>query len=52
MPVAPIASTRVDHGISAHADDILGTEEPLEIRLGHWKMEGDAPEHHHTYAGS
>ncbi len=34
-PVAPIAITRIDNGSSTAADDILVTEEPLEIRLGH-----------------
>ena len=34
-PVSPITITRVDHGTAAPVDDILVTEEPLEIRLGH-----------------
>lgn len=34
-PVAPIAITRIENGSAAEADDILVTEEPLEIRLGH-----------------
>ncbi len=33
-PVAPIAITRVENGKSVPADDLLVTEEPLEIRLG------------------
>lgn len=33
-PVAPIAITRVENGSASAADDILVTEEPLEIRLG------------------
>ncbi len=38
-PVAPIAITRFDGGSVSSADDLLVTEEPLEIRLGH------GPEH-------
>lgn len=34
-PVASIHITRVDEGSSEEIDDILVTEEPLEIRLGH-----------------
>ncbi len=34
-PVSPIRITRVEHGTASEADDILVTEEPLEIRLGH-----------------
>lgn len=34
-PVAPIAISRVEAGTTTLADDILVTEEPLEIRLGH-----------------
>ena len=34
-PVSPIRITRVEHGSPAEADDIVVTEEPLEIRLGH-----------------
>jgi len=34
-PVASIAITRIDNGSATVADDILVTEEPLEIRLGH-----------------
>lgn len=33
-PVAPVAITRVENGTALAADDILVTEEPLEIRLG------------------
>lgn len=35
LPVSPIHITRVEQGSSTGADDILVTEEPLEIRLGH-----------------
>lgn len=38
-PVAPIAISRVENGSVSAADDILVTEEPLEIRLGY------GPEH-------
>ncbi len=38
-PVAPIAITRVENGSASAADDILVTEEPLEIRLGHGPLE-------------
>ncbi len=38
-PVAPITITRVDHGTAAPVDDILVTEEPLEIRIGHGPLE-------------
>lgn len=38
-PVAPIAVTRVENGSVSKADDILVTEEPLEIRLGHGPVE-------------
>jgi len=38
-PVSRTTITRVEHGVSAPADDILVTEEPLEIRLGY------GPEH-------
>ena len=38
-PVAPIAITRVENGNTVPADDLLVTEEPLEIRLGY------GPEH-------
>jgi FdhD protein len=38
-PVAPIAITRVENGSPVPADDLLVTEEPLEIRLGY------GPEH-------
>ena len=41
-PVAPIAITRVENGTSASAEDLLVTEEPLEIRLGY------GPEHDRT----
>ena len=41
-PVAPIAITRVENGNSASAEDLLVTEEPLEIRLGY------GPEHDRT----
>ena len=34
-PVSPIQITRVEHGSATVTDDILVTEEPLEIRLGH-----------------
>lgn len=38
-PVAPISIKRVEGGAASIADDLLVTEEPLEIRLGH------GPEH-------
>lgn len=38
-PVAPIAITRVENGSASAADDILVTEEPLEIRLGHGPLD-------------
>ncbi len=38
-PVAPISVVRYTSGISATADDILVTEEPLEIRLGHGPLD-------------
>ncbi len=38
-PVAPIAITRVKNGSASAADDILVTEEPLEIRLGHGPLD-------------
>jgi FdhD protein len=38
-PVAPIAITRVENGSTTGADDILVTEEPLEIRLGHGPLD-------------
>ena len=38
-PVSPIRITRVEHGTASEADDILVTEEPLEIRLGHGPQE-------------
>lgn len=38
-PVAPIAITRVENGALSEADDILVTEEPLEIRLGHGPLD-------------
>ncbi len=34
-PVAPARILRHDSGNDIHTDDILATEEPLEIRLGH-----------------
>ncbi len=34
-PVAPTAIMRVEEGTASPADDILVTEEPLELRLGH-----------------
>ena len=34
-PVAPVAITRIENGTATATDDILVTEEPLEIRLGH-----------------
>lgn len=34
-PVSPLQITRVEHGSATVTDDILVTEEPLEIRLGH-----------------
>lgn len=39
IPVAPIAITRVENGSASSADDILVTEEPLEIRLGHGPLD-------------
>ncbi|MCC7503398.1 MAG: formate dehydrogenase accessory sulfurtransferase FdhD [Flavobacteriales bacterium] len=41
-PVAPIAITRVESGKTVSAEDLLVTEEPLEIRLGY------GPEHDRT----
>lgn len=38
-PVSPISVERIDHGALMPAEDLLVTEEPLEIRLGH------GPEH-------
>lgn len=38
-PVAPISITRVENGSASAADDILVTEEPLEIRLGHGPLD-------------
>lgn len=38
-PVTPIHIARVDQGAAVEADDILVTEEPLEIRLGHGPLE-------------
>ncbi len=38
-PVAPIAITRFENGAASAADDILVTEEPLEIRLGHGPLD-------------
>lgn len=38
-PVAPIAITRFESGTATAANDILVTEEPLEIRLGHGPLE-------------
>lgn len=38
-PVAPIVITRVENGSASSADDILVTEEPLEIRLGHGPLD-------------
>lgn len=38
-PVAPITITRVENGSATGADDILVTEEPLEIRLGHGPLD-------------
>ncbi len=38
-PVSPIQITRVEHGSATVTDDILVTEEPLEIRLGHGPQE-------------
>jgi FdhD protein len=37
--VSSIQITRVEHGIAVVAEDILVTEEPLEIRLGHGPQE-------------
>ena len=39
-PVSPIQITRVEQGAATVTDDILVTEEPLEIRLGHGPQEG------------
>lgn len=39
MPVAPVVIQRVDSGVSAPAEDLLVTEEPLEIRLGHGPLD-------------
>ena len=38
-PVAPVSVERHDGGSIARVEDLLVTEEPLEIRLGH------GPEH-------
>ncbi len=38
-PVSPIQITRVEHGSATVTADILVTEEPLEIRLGHGPQE-------------
>lgn len=38
-PVTPIHIARVAQGVAAEADDILVTEEPLEIRLGHGPLD-------------
>ena len=38
-PVAPVPIIRYADGTSASVDDILVTEEPLEIRLGHGPLE-------------
>lgn len=38
-PVSPIAITRINAGASSAADDILVTEEPLEIRLGYGPLD-------------
>lgn len=34
-PVAPVSVTRSEEGVASSAEDIVVTEEPLEIRLGH-----------------
>jgi FdhD protein len=39
-PVTPIPIARVDQGVVAETDDILVTEEPLEIRLGFGPLDG------------
>jgi FdhD protein len=39
QPVTPIQITRYEAAGKAQADDLLVTEEPLEIRLGHGPME-------------
>ena len=38
-PVTPIHISRIDQGVAVGADDILVTEEPLEIRLGHGPLD-------------
>jgi FdhD protein len=38
-PVAATAITRIENGSASPADDILVTEEPLEIRLGHGPLD-------------
>lgn len=38
-PVAPVTVRRVENGVSFTADDLIVTEEPLEIRLGHGPLE-------------
>jgi len=38
-PVTPIQISRVDQGKVSEVDDILVTEEPLEIRLGHGPLD-------------
>lgn len=41
-PVTPIHIERVDEGLAVEADDILVSEEPLEIRLGHGPLDARA----------
>lgn len=39
MPVGPVTITRYADGRTSAADDLLVTEEPLEIRLGHGPLD-------------
>lgn len=39
-PVAPVAITRIEQGATSAVHDILVSEEPLEIRLGHGPLDG------------
>jgi FdhD protein len=38
-PVTPVEVTRVESGVAQPASDLLVTEEPLEMRLGHGPMD-------------
>ncbi len=39
VPVTPVMITRLESGVPATAEDLLVTEEPLEIRLGHGPLD-------------